>query len=64
MNVRVAHPRLRRWLIVASAALLLMGVGVGWYFHRKHRVDLADRAIGDIPTEEYERWMQELGYTD
>jgi hypothetical protein len=55
---------LRRWLIVASAVLLLTGGGVWWHLHRKHSLDLADRAIGDIPTDEYEQWMQELGYTD
>ena len=62
--MRVAHPRLRRWLVAASLVILLFGGGFGWYMQRKPQVDLADRALSDIPTDEYEQWMQELGYTD
>jgi hypothetical protein len=64
MNVRVAHPRLRRWLIFCSVVSLLIGGGFSWYMLRKPPLDLADRALTDIPTDEYEQWMQELGYTD
>jgi len=55
---------LRRWLVAASVVILLFGGGFGWYMQRKPHVDLADRALSDIPTDEYEQWMQELGYTD
>ena len=55
--------RVRRLLPIA-ALLVLTGLAAGWYLHRRNATDLADRALSDIPTDEYEQWMQELGYTD
>lgn len=56
-------PQARRRLLYA---LLLAGVaaGAGLYWKRQQDQALADRAMGDIPKEEYERWMQDLGYVD
>ncbi len=56
-------PQARRRLFFA---LVLAGVaaGAGVYWQRQHEQALADRAMNDIPKEEYERWMQDLGYVD
>lgn len=59
-----ANPSRLRRLLPFAALLVVAGLAAGWYLHRNQKPDLADRALSDIPTDEYEQWMQELGYTD
>ncbi len=47
------------------ALLLVAGAGAGaWWLLRPPPAPPAEKAYGDIPREEYERWMQDLGYTE
>jgi len=47
------------------AVLLIAGAGAGvWWVARPQPPAAEERAYGDIPREEYERWMQDLGYTE
>jgi len=55
----------RRLVLGVLAALLVAGAGVGaWWFSRPPPPVPVERAYGEIPREEYERWMQDLGYTE
>lgn len=56
-------PRLRRRLPVVLLVVILAGAG-GWYWQHQRASQLADRPMSDIPKEEYEKWMQDLGYVD
>ena len=56
--------RTRRWAALGAALTLSVGV-VAWYLHHQMvQVELAERALDDIPKAEYEQWMQDLGYTN
>lgn len=54
----------RRWALTLGAVLILAsGGGYAWW--RSRQVPAPDeRTFEDIPTPEYEKWMQELGYTE
>ena len=56
-------PRARRRTLLAALVVGLCIAG-GVYWHQKQAAALADRAMGDIPKDEYEAWMQDLGYVD
>lgn len=64
MVVNSLSPKWRRWLPWGLALALSVAGGVAWYLHHAEQQALADRAMSEIPKEEYEQWMQELGYTD
>jgi hypothetical protein len=55
-------------VIVAAAAVLVSGGAVaGWQYHEAQSAEAAaadQKRFEDISEDEYERWMQELGYTD
>lgn len=54
----------RRWLLVGLGLLSCAG-GTLWYVrHEQEEQELSERALKDIPKDEYESWMQSLGYTD
>lgn len=60
-------PRLRRRLPVVVLVIVIAGAGAGaggWYWQHQRASQLADRPMDDIPKEEYEKWMQDLGYVD
>lgn len=60
MRPRLAFPLL--------GAILATGVGAGWWW--SHRPEppkpeaVADKKYEDVDRDEYEKWMQELGYTE
>jgi uncharacterized protein HemX len=56
-------PRLRRRLPVVVLVIVIAGAG-GWYWQHQRASQFADRPMDDIPKEEYEKWMQDLGYVD
>lgn len=55
----------RRWAIVATLLVLLTGGGVAaWALRPEPPPTPEERTFEDIPEDEYEAWMQELGYTE
>lgn len=60
-------PRTRMFL-AAGVLLVAAGGGVGaWRWHVQEEAErkaAEEKRFEDIPKEDYERWMQELGYTE
>lgn len=56
----------RKWpLAVLGLVLLAGGGGIAWWKLRPAPPAAPDeRTFEDIPKDEYEQWMQDLGYTE
>ena len=55
--------KLRPYLLVGGTLTVLLG---GFFAWKAHQAVLASesRNFDDIPKDEYEKWMQDLGYTE
>lgn len=62
--VAILTARSRRWLPVALVLLLAAGGGAWYWRAHQPQTEMSERALNDIPKDEYEAWMQSLGYTD